>query len=145
MRTKRFTMVSPIRGTKNTNIRNQKVTKEDIFDRIIQLSKPAQKLFIRLKSTHDYKYNTSHITKEESELVLNRGPYKTLMNNIKAIEEAEIALRLPYKYSRDLKLQERKDYIFLINPYLIHPTEDYIVSKIWEELVAEKTKSKCNT
>ncbi len=55
MNDNRYTRVSPIRGTLNTHIRNQEVTKDDIFDRLVSLRKPAQKLFTRIKSTYDYK------------------------------------------------------------------------------------------
>ncbi|BFT30387.1 hypothetical protein D210916BOD24_15630 [Alteromonas sp. D210916BOD_24] len=128
----------------NSHKRNKEVTKEDIFDRLVSLRKPAQMLFVRLKSTYDYKYNTAYITRESSEKDNRRGPYKTLMNNIRSLEKAELALRVPSAFYRTLKIQQYQDYTFLLNPYFIHPNELEIVWKVWDELAEEHGIAKVN-
>lgn len=137
MHTKRFTQVSPIRGTYYSHRKKIRITEKDIFDVVIELNKPAQKLFKTIKSTYQYKYNTCHYTKKEDEVDTSKGPYKTLMKNINTLERSNLLKRLPKNLFRDLRVEEYQDFYFVVNPYHIIPTEYQLVTNVWQQITDE--------
>lgn len=144
MYNKRFTQVSPIRDTYYSHRNKTRISEKDIFDVVIELNKPAQNLFKIIKSTYQYKYNTCHYTREENELDTTKGPYKTLMNKINALERSNLLMRLPRELFRDLRVEEYKDFYFVINPYHIIPSEIELVTNVWEQITGDKIE-KTNT
>lgn len=126
------------------NTKVSRTTKEDIFEILVSLSKPAQHLFILIKQEMNYKTYIALIGLDD----LTRSQKNIRLKAITELEKAGLARRLPRKIAMPVESDDDVTSVikfragsYILSPDAIFPAEDYeaTIRRLWNSSYATST------